>query len=217
MNINEMRERAIKRRSRWTGLLLILIAVGFLEVLSLVQAYYAQRGIRQEAQAKAEGQLNAAHSDIMNIVNQAESAVRNSVWVAQWCLDVPDSLPNIPKLLVNNNPIVAGSTIAIVPGYYKHTHLLAPYAAITNGEIINKSLATAEYDYSSQEWFTKPIELDRGYWSEPYIDKGGGEILMTTYSFPIKDRNGRIAAVLTADLDLGWLTVIAQGIKIYPL
>ena len=66
MNIKEMRERAIKRRSRWTGLLLILIAVGFLEVLSLVQAYYAQRGIRQEAQAKAEGQLNAAHSDIAN-------------------------------------------------------------------------------------------------------------------------------------------------------
>ncbi len=216
MNIKEMRDRAIKRRSRLTGLLLILIAVGFLELLSLAQAYYAQRGIRQEAQAKAEGQLNAAHSDIMNIVNQAESAVRNSVWIAQWCLDVPDSLPNIPKLLVHNNPIVAGSTIAMVPGYYKDRPLFAPYTAITNGEIINKSLATAEYDYPSQEWFTKPIELDRGYWSEPYIDKGGGEILMTTYSFPIKDRNGRIAAVLTADLDLGWLTVLTQGIKIYP-
>ena len=223
MNIHDITERAkkhvekdIKRRSRWTGLLLIIAAVVILEAISHVQAYYAKDGIRQEAKAKAEGQLNAVRSGILNVVNQAESAVRNNVWLAQWCLQVPDSLANIPKLIVNNNPIIAGSTIAIVPNYYKKRPLYSPYTAITNGEIIETSLATPEYDYPSKEWFTKPIELDREYWSEPYIDTGGGEILMTTFSVPIKDNQGRIAAVLTADLDLEWLGTLVNGIKIYP-
>ncbi|MBP5391934.1 MAG: PDC sensor domain-containing protein, partial [Bacteroidales bacterium] len=202
MNITEFArkhvEKDMKRRSRWTGLLLIVIALVILEAISHVQAYYAKDGIRQEAKAKAEGQLNAVRSGILNVVNQAESAVRNNVWLAQWCLQVPDSLANIPKLIVNNNPIIAGSTIAIVPNYYKNRPLYSPYTAITNGEIIETSLATPEYDYPSKEWFTKPIELDREYWSEPYIDTGGGEILMTTFSVPIKDNQGRIAAVLTA-------------------
>ena len=220
MNLKEhtkkLAEKEEKRRSKWTGLLLILIAVAFLEAISVVQAFYAQKGIRSEAQTKAESQLNSIKSGILNVVNQAESAVRNNVWLAQWSLMVPDSLANIPKLIVNNNPIVAGSTIAIVPNYYKSRPLYSPYTAITNGEIIETSLATEEYDYPSQEWFTKPIELDRGYWSEPYIDTGGGEILMTTYSVPVKDNKGRIAAVLTADIDLEWLKALVNDIQIYP-
>ena len=220
MNLRErakkLAEKAVEKRSRWNGLLLIVVAVAILEIISLVQAYYAQEGIRNEAKTKAESQLDATRSGILNVVNQAESAVRNNVWLAQWCLQVPDSLANIPKLIVNNNPIIAGSTIAMVPGYYKDRPLYSPYTAITNGEIIETSLATPEYDYPSQEWFTKPIETDRGYWSEPYIDTGGGEILMTTYSFPIKDSEGRIAAVLTADLDLEWLKTLVNGINVYP-
>ena len=220
MNLKEhakkIAEKAVKRRTRWTGLLLIIIAVAILGAISLIQAYYAQKGIRDEAKTKAESQLNAIKSGILNVVNQAESAVRNNVWLAQWCLDVPDSLANIPKLIVNNNPIIAGSTIAIVPNYYKDRPLYSPYTAITNGKIIETSLATPEYDYPSQEWFTKPIELGKGYWSEPYVDTGGGEILMTTYSVPIKDNQGRIAAVLTADIDLEWLKALVNEIKIYP-
>ena len=60
MNIHDITERAkkhvekdIKRRSRWTGLLLIIAAVVILEAISHVQAYYAKDGIRQEAKAKA--------------------------------------------------------------------------------------------------------------------------------------------------------------------
>ena len=220
MNLKEhakkIANKAIKRKTKWTGLLLIIVAVAILGAISLIQAYYAQKGIRDEAKTKAESQLDAIKSGILNVVNQAESAVRNNVWLARWCLQVPDSLANIPKLIVNNNPIIAGSTIAIVPDYYKDRPLYSPYTAITNGKIIETSLATPEYDYPSQEWFTKPIELDRGYWSEPYVDTGGGEILMTTYSVPIKDNLGRTAAVLTADLDLEWLKALVNEIKIYP-
>ena len=82
--------------------------------------------------------------------------------------------------------------------------------------MLTKSLATPEYDYPSQEWFTRPIELEEGYWSEPYVDEGGGNILMTTFSMPIRDEHGVISAVLTADISLDWLTDLVGNISVYP-
>ena len=198
------------------GLVLVIVAALTLEATALVQFYYSQKAIREEADLRAESQLEATRSKILDVIDQAEAAVRNSVWIAQWCLDVPDSLVRVCTRLVEDNPVVSGSTVALVPGYKARKPLFAPYVYRDGEQLKTLSLATAEYDYPSKEWFTKPLELGDGYWSEPYVDEGGGEILMTTFSVPVKDRNGVIAAVLTADLSLDWLTDMVGNIKVYP-
>ena len=129
---------------------------------------------------------------------------------------MPDSLFRVSQRLVQDNPVVIGSTVAMVPGYNKRHPLLSPYVCRVEDGMELKSLATEEYDYPSQEWFVKPMELEKGYWSEPYVDEGGGEVLMTTYSYPVRDRNGRIAAILTADISLDWLTELVGNVKVYP-
>ena len=204
------------KRAAGAGLLLVLVAAVTLEATALIQYFYSQKGIREEATRRAESQLDATRSQIMDVINQAEAAVRNSVWIASWCMDVPDSLAVVPSRLVRDNPVVVGSTLALVPGYSAKYPLCAPYAARKGDDIEVLSLATEEYDYPSQEWFTKPLELGLGYWSEPYIDTGGGDILMTTYSVPVTDKAGRIAAVLTADISLDWLTQLVGGVEVYP-
>ena len=199
-------------------LLLVIVATLTLEATAIVQFVFAQREIKQEASLRAEGELRSAEHKIMDVVNQAEAAVRNSIWVAQWCLENPDSLERIPQRVVSENPIVVGSTMALVPGYSEKHPLYAPYAArdMETGKIRMLSLATEAYDYPSKEWFTKPVELNDSYWSEPYFDENGGDILMTTFSMPVKDQNGEVAAILTADISLDWLTDFMGGIKVYP-
>ena len=152
---------------------------------------------------------------IMSVISQAEAAVRNSVWIAQWALRHQDSIPNISTRIVNDNPVIMGSTMALVPGFSEQFPLFAPYIYRNNDNALDTtSLASAEYNYPHQEWFVKPIEIDDGYWSEPYIDTGGGEILMTTYSEPIKDREtGKTAAVLTGDMDVETLELTLVCIK----
>lgn len=198
--------------------MLIIIAALTLEGTSIIQYVFSQNGIRNEASLRAESELETTRVRIMDIINQAEAAVRNSVWIAQWCLEVPDSMGRVTQRIVQDNPVVVGSTVAFVPGYDKKRPLFAPYSYRVpgTGNIELKSLATSEYDYPSQEWFTKPIELDDGYWSEPYVDEGGGEMLMTTYSLPLRDANGKIAAVITADISLDWLNEIVGNISVYP-
>ena len=217
MKFNRKDKKLLGMSAR-AGLMLVIVAAITLEATSIIQYLYSQREIKKEASLRAESELKSAENKIMDVVNQAEAAVRNSLWVAEWCLENPDSLMRIPQRVVAENPVVVGSTIAFVPGYSTKYPLCAPYAArdMATGNIRMLSLATEEYDYPSSEWFTKPIELDEGYWSEPYFDENGGDILMTTFSMPVKDKEGKIAAILTADISLDWLTEYISDIKVYP-
>ena len=216
MSLRESINNVIPKRSAWAGLMLVIVAAVTLEATSLIQSYYARQGLREEASKRAETQLEASRNKIMDVINQTETAVTNSIWIAQWCLDYPDSLERVCKRLVVDNPVIAGSTIALVPGYSRRRPLFSPYVCHSGDTLALKSLATEEYNYPEAEWFVKPIELNRGYWSEPYVDTGGGEMLMTTYSVPIKDKKGKTAAVLTGDLALDWLSDIMGKIEIYP-
>ena len=206
----------MKRLGNLKALLLVFVAAVTLEATALVQFYFSQKALRQEAELKAESQLEATRNKIMDVIDQAEAAVRNSVWITRWCLDYPDSLERVCQRMVEDNPVVVGSTAALIPFYNSKLPLFAPYAFKNGDEINVLSLATADYDYQSKEWFTKPLELGSGCWSEPYIDEGGGDMLMTTFSIPIKDKKGKFAAVLTADISLDWLKDLVGGMKVYP-
>ncbi|MBR4808773.1 MAG: SpoIIE family protein phosphatase [Bacteroidales bacterium] len=207
----------MKKLRNIRALLLVIVAAVALEATALVQFYFSQNGLREEARLRAESQLEATNYEIMDIIDQAEAAVRNSIWIAQWSLDVPDSLGRVCERIVVDNPVVAGSTVALVPGYRKDRPLYSPYVCLDeDGAVRAVSLATEEYDYPHQEWFVRPLELDDGYWSEPYVDEGGGEMLMTTYSMPVHNAKGAQAAVLTADISLEWLKDLVGRMKVYP-
>ncbi|MBO6168695.1 MAG: SpoIIE family protein phosphatase [Bacteroidales bacterium] len=208
-------KRLIKQSAR-AGLLLVVVAALTLEATSLIQYFYARHGLKEECTRRAESELEATKFQIMDIINQAESAVRNSAWIAAWSLDYPDSMSAVTRRVVEQNEVVMGSALALVPGYMKDHELCCPYAYEAGNGLQLFSLATPEYDYPSKEWFTKPVEQGSGYWSEPYLDTGGGGLLMTTYSLPITDRSGKIAAVLTADISLDWLTSLVEDIEVFP-
>lgn len=211
-------EERIKRNSALTALLLVVVAALTLEATSLIQYYYSEKGIKEEASRRAESQLENTRLKIEGVLDQVEAVIRSNIRLTQWGFDHLDSLDMITSIIVRDNPVVSGSTVALVPGYNRKRPKFAPYSYRDpgTGEILSRSLATEEYDYPSKEWFTKAIETGSGYWSEPYIDVGGGEILMTTYSIPVRDGKGQVAAVLTADISLEWLTSYVGGNKVYP-
>ena len=61
----------MKRRTRWTGLLLIIVAVAILEAISLVQAYYAQE------EKAAKGEKNSISTTEKNAYNTVKSAAED--------------------------------------------------------------------------------------------------------------------------------------------
>ena len=61
------------------------------------------------------------------------------------------------------------------------------------------------YDYKGPEapWYSEPVRLGRPVWSDPYVDEGGSEARMVTYSIPVYvDERRRLLGVVTSDLRL---------------
>ena len=200
----------VTRLAAKQGLMVMIVTILTIEATALIQYYYSQHILSEEANRRAQGQLEATELHITGVMDQVETAVRNSLWSVQQQLNRPDSLEAVTVRLVQSNPVICGSTVALVD------RDLAPYSYDSGGEVLTSSLATEAYDYKNQEWFVKPLELGASYWSEPYFDEGGGNMLMTTYSVPVLDKQGRKAAVFTADVSLDWLTELVGSVKVYP-
>ena len=200
----------VTRLAAKQGLMVMIVTILTIEATALIQYYYSQHILSEEANRRAQGQLEATELHITGVMDQVETAVRNSLWSVQQQLNRPDSLEAVTVRLVQSNPVICGSAVALVD------RDLAPYSYDSGGEVLTSSLATEAYDYKNQEWFVKPLELGASYWSEPYFDEGGGNMLMTTYSVPVLDKQGRKAAVFTADVSLDWLTELVGSVKVYP-
>ena len=188
---------------------LIIIAALLVEVTSIVQFWYAKNGIRSEVEQRAKSELRIKSLKIQNVMNEIEVAVQDFSWAVERDLDKPESMITITRRLLQDNRFIVGSAVAFKPNYYEqYGRQYAPYSYRHNGKILDKQLGTKYYNYHMMEWYTMPMMWGRGHWSEPYYDEGGGEMMMSTFSMPIRDKNGKKVAVLTADVSLDWLSKI---------
>ena len=195
----------------------VVVALATLEATFLIQYFSSRRTITEEATRRAEDRLEATNLKITDVLDQVEAAVRNNVWPVRKTINIPDSLWSLACRIVDSNPSVSGTAFAFVENYFPDRgRLYAPYAYRNHDVIDTIQLGRESYGYPEKEWFVKPLETGEGYWSEPYYDTGGGEMLMTTYSLPVTDMKGRTAVVLTADLSLDWLTDLVGSIEEYP-
>ncbi len=105
---------------------------------------------------------------------------------------------------VSQNPLVYGAAIAFEPFKFSDDKkLFSPYVYRKGDELISIDIGIDSYDYTSGEWewFTRPRELNKPIWTEPYFDKGAGNILMNTYSVPFYN-NGEFMGIATIDISL---------------
>ena len=79
-----MKVTEVVRQWSRAGLMIIIVVVATLEATSMLQYSFSRKAMQEEANNRAESQLEAAQNKIMDIINQAEAAVRNSVWIAEW-------------------------------------------------------------------------------------------------------------------------------------
>ncbi len=114
----------------------------------------------------------------------------------------------IYALLENNveqMPLVYGSCLAFEPGTRRTAgELFAPYVFRGPQGLERLNIDQSVYDWYRDPqftWYQQPKQLDRGVWSEPYFDKGAGDILMSTYSAPFNSGDA-FGGVCTVDIDL---------------
>ena len=200
------------------GIILIVVAAVLLIVIYIVQYNFARKEINEDLKLRAESELSAKSLAIQSMLIQVETAVKNHIDDATRQLNSPDSMYNVVKSLVSLNPILTGSAISFVENYFPSEGKWFEAYAVRDsvGNINTMQLGSEDHDYFKSEFFTNPVKTGQGGWSEPYLDSEGAKMMLTTYSEPIYDNDGKVVAVLDADISLDWLDDILKVEYAYP-
>ncbi|MFH0879561.1 MAG: methyl-accepting chemotaxis protein [Lentisphaerota bacterium] len=116
------------------------------------------------------------------------------------------------------NPEIYGSMFAFEPfSFDKSRQYFGPYHFREKKLIKTTWLGNENYNYFNLDWYALPRELGRPVWTEPYMDEGGTDLLLSTFSVPYCHKKGgkRVFwGVVTADITLDWLEKIVDSVKV---
>lgn len=202
-----------------TGLSVIITAAFLLELTTGVMYYSAQNIIQRIMERLVESEMNTIYLCIRNKLEQVEVTFDNMAWAVVDELTEPDSLFAITKQMVEHNPSIYGSCISCIPDLFPEKgRWFEPYAVRReDGSIESMQLGSENHDYTKSEFFRLPIAKGRGHWCEPYLDSDGAKAIVTTYGVPVYDNNGKVLAVVDADISLDWLDGVINEGMVYQL
>jgi len=202
--------------ARLTTSVLIIVSALFIISISIVSVS-SRKILEEEAIKLAESKIDGTVWQIESVMDGIEattSALQWSVWNSRYD---EEALYRITRECIKSNSNIVGCAIAFEPGYFNGVEDYSPYSCRTaDGGIKSFQLASDSYDYHLMDWYQIPRLLLSTYWTDPYYDEGGGNVLMTTFSRPLSDENGKMYAILTADLNLQNLRNLANSIKPFP-
>ena len=205
------------RERKGSRLVLILLAALVLELVSIVQYCYTRNLLRKEEARITRVQLTMNSEIILHTLEEAEMTMRENAWNVSRCLACPDSLFGAALRMIGSNPLVAGSCIAVVPDYYPEKgRLFEPYAHKVDGVPLVEQIAGPDHDYTTGPDFARALREDDDFWGDPYEYGEDPVLQLTTYTYPVRDRAGRLAAVCGLDIDLTWLSDTLNVNQYYP-
>ena len=199
--------RKFFQERKGSRLVLILLFALLLVLVGAAQYFYT-KNLLEDGEARMSWMELTSHTDlVLNTLKNVESSMRDNTWSIQQSLAHPDSLFGATGRILAGNPLLDGACIAVVPGYFPDKGpLFETYAHWDKNELVVEQIAGPNHDYTQSPGYVRAVREGKDFWSDPY--EFGKEPVMdlTTYSFPITDKHGRLAAVCGLDLDLTWLS-----------
>lgn len=187
--------------------------------------YYSRKAIKDEAEKLAMTELDNTVLRINNILNSVEVGANNLYPFITRHLSDPDSMYVYARMVVENNPVLTGCSLAFEPEHFKDRgHYFSVYAGREDdGHIEVEQEGSETYDYHHMDWYQIPKLLNSPYWTDPYNDvyedpeTGKMQIeQICSYSMPIHDEHGNFVGVMSLDIDQQWLSKIINNMKPYP-
>jgi class 3 adenylate cyclase/HAMP domain-containing protein len=202
--------------------LIILILAG---TAGIFLAAFTYNLVASKKAVMAQVRQNARHLTlettyrVQAVLQAVEKVPDNLAVVLQDYPHQPADLQRLMRSTVASNREVFGVAVAFEPyAFNPQRYYFSPYCFRQGHQIKFTYLGSESYRYFYWDWYQLPKELHHPVWSEPYFDKGGGNIIMSTYSVPFYWGQGptrKFEGVVTADVSLMWLKDLISGIKIY--
>jgi len=211
------RFRAFFREKNGYNLIFILTAALLLVGVGAFQYFYTRKLLQDEEERISRMELTTHINLVVNTLKDVESSMQDNSWSILQSLQHPDSLFGATRRIVESNPLVDGACIAVVPDYYPQKgRLFETYAHWVDDHLVVEQIGGPDHDYTRTPDFSKAVLEEKDFWGDPY-DYGEDPVReLTTYSRPVFDKDGRLAAVCGLDLDLTWLSDTLNAKPYYP-
>lgn len=190
----------------------VLVSVFILLSIVGINYLFTKNQLIRTANIKAKFEISKSQNKINKILVQVISSSNAAKNILQREDPNQKNITKILTKILRKNQNIYGMTVAMQPGII-YKKLFCPYYYKKDNHIVYINLATNKYNYLNQPWYFNVNKSRVAKWSKPYFDKGGGEILMATYSNPIFYKN-KFVGVVTIDLSLKKLSKIISSIHI---
>lgn len=206
------------------GMVRALLAMGLILAVVASLGLLAWRNAVREAEQRRRADLALTRQVAERLDGDLRGLAMVGNVLAATVAEEPGSseaeLAESMRATITQEPRIFGMALAFEPGRFDASRTdFCLYVYRSPSGIAEKYLHPPTYQpiYREWEWYRVPRESRRASWSEPYLDTGGGEIPMVTYSAPIERRDG-FAGVQTVDLSAeyfdglrGWLREVNLG------
>ncbi len=145
------------------------------------------------------------------VISDVYVAASNNIYYIEHALDNPDGHKETMERIVKSGTRVRSCGISFIEDYYypQKEHRFCPFAwrSSANPDVIySQDMGDADLNYLVTDWFNDVVKTDSARWSDPFFDGYDSKTALSAYMMPIHDQNGRVVAVLGADVSLDWLT-----------
>jgi len=193
-----------RRLTRWVMGVLSVLMIGLAYLV-----YSITKDVLTEVSANTfHSCMQTSAGTISDAMSDISIAVQNNVFDIERSLTQPDQLQGIVERIIKENPRMRSCGISFVENYYRQKgSMFCPYAFRNDSmQVVGSDNDAAIDDYLEAKWFHEAVAADSAYWSMPFFDSHNPELPLVAYIYPIHDAQGRLAAILGADLSLDFMT-----------
>ena len=197
----------MKKKKNSTGIWIVIIAAAVLEAISCIMYFTSRAAIKHEAEQRAKTELRKAELEIETHTIEMETAAKALAALVEKHLDYPEAAYASTRLAVGSLRENTSMAVAFVPNYYRSKGVYYEICSsrITEDSIYSRNIGSADHDYTQLEWYKNGFVHDSCWWCEPYLDNAGARTMVVSCSCPVKDKEGKVVAVVCVDMALDYL------------
>ena len=216
--MNKDASQKIARKNTRGGLAIILVAAVALEAISCLMYFTSRAAIRQESEQRAKTELRRAELEIDVHAIEMETAAKTLALLAEKHISQPDSIFSATRLAVSTLRVNTSMAVAFIPNYFpkRGQFFEACSSRFSEDSIYTRQIGSAAHDYTQMEWWQNGFVHDSCWWCEPYLDDSGSKTYVVSCSYPVRDKNGQVVAVVCIDMSLDELKNLSEYLQVYP-
>jgi len=197
----------MKKKRNTTGIWIVIVAAVALEAISCIMYFASRSAIKNEAAQRAKTELRKAELEIEMHTVDMETAARTLALLVQKNINCPDSVYAATNLAVRTLREHTSMAVAYVADYFpqKGRYFEVCSSRITEDSVYTREIGNADHDYMQMEWWQNGFVHDSCWWCEPYMDDSGSEAPVVSCSYPVKNKEGQVVAVVCVDMTLDYL------------